>query len=175
MYQIHTVLENCLKKKNRIILFLFPKLLLKCCMSSYSSPPFPFLLAFCSPGCSPSECDQQGKRCQGYQQAQRQPCTKYSLAYAKQGPKQRKPQVLTKGCWVLLFCLFVCFLLCFCFCFVFSTVLLLIGRHVRFTCPTKVHILVQAWVSDQSNSKQSFFTQAALPGILQNAVILWLD
>lgn len=47
-------------------------------------------------------------------------------------------------------------------------------RHVRFTCPAKVHILVQAGVSDQSNSvsKWSFFTQTALLGILPNAVTL---
>lgn len=53
----------------------------------------------------------------------------------------------TEMTWLLLTC-------CLGF---FATVLLLLERHLKFTCPTEVHILVQAGVSDQSNSVSKWF------------------
>lgn len=177
VHQIHNVLQNWLEKTN---VFLSWKLLLKYCMSSYSPLPLLFFSLPSTPVAGPGlSVTGEARGAKDVSRHKDIPAPNISWLMPNRDQSRGNLKYSLKDAeftWLLLTLFFV-----FVFGLVFfSTVLLLLERHVRFTCPTKVqasHVLVQAGVSDQSNSvsKWSFFNQTALLGKLQNAVILWYN
>lgn len=148
MYQIHTVLENCLKKKpnkqknsffcpqnycwNTICLLILPLLFLFFLLSAPTAAPPPSVIS-------------KARGARDVNRHRDNPTPNISWLMPSRDQSRENLMYSLKDAeftWRLLCCGFF-----------FSTVLLLLGRHVRSTCPTKVHISVQAGVSDQSNSK----------------------
>lgn len=103
-------------------------------------------------------------RCARDVNSHRHPCTKEFLAYANRDQSRGNLKYSLKDAEITRLLLIF---------FSFATVLRLLERHTRFTCPTKVHVLVQQEFLIRATQLWSVFTQTLLLGMVQIVVILW--